>query len=325
MRSLLGLPARPASKAAEAPGHTGSRSTKLLGLALLAGVVALCLFAFVFSPPDSRTGPEGTPIGQFDAVRIMYVHVPSAVWGYVGFGICALGSAVYLLKRSAWWDRLAHAGAEIGVVFCGISILTGMIWGRPVWGTWWDWGDVRLVTTLMLSLVYLGYLAVRSLAAAPAARESRSAVLGIVGVVLIPIVNRSVDWWEDRTLHQKSTLEELRIEDLTLFTLVLGFLVGGLAFAWLLIHRFRVAWLDAEAENSEMLAAIEERRSEASTLNGTVAQEVAGTATEAEGTGTGAEGAGTGAEGAGTGATGATGREGTGATGRERQMEASRR
>ena len=264
MRSLLGPPAKTlAGDKAAAPAHTGSRATKLLGFSLLAGVISLCLFAFVFSPEDSRLGPEGTPIGQFDAVRLMYVHVPSAIWAYAGFGLCALGSAFYLWKRSAWWDRLAHAGAEIGLVFCGITLLTGMIWGRPVWGTWWDWGDVRLVTTLMLFLVYLGYAAVRSTAASQSARAGRSAILGLAGVVLIVIVNRSVEWWENRTLHQQSTLAELRIEDLTLFTLVLGIAVGGLAFAWLVLHRFRVAWLEEEAEHWAMQSAIEERRKEA--------------------------------------------------------------
>ena len=282
MRSLLGPPSRPAA-GDETPSlaHTGSRATKLLGFSLLAGLILLCLFAFVFSPEDRRAGPEGTPIGQFDAVRLMYIHVPSAIWAYAGFGLCALGSAVYLWKRSVWWDRLAHAGAEIGLVFCGITLLTGMIWGRPVWGTWWDWGDVRLVTTLMLFLVYLGYVAVRSTAASQTARAGRSAVLGVAGVVLIPIVNRSVEWWENRTLHQQSTLAELRIADLTLFTLVLGIVVCGLAFAWILLHRFRVAWLESEAERWAMQAAIEERRKEAARGEEAARQEEAARGEEA--------------------------------------------
>ena len=82
-------------------------------------------------------------------------------------------------------------------------------------------------------------------------------------MVLIPIVNRSVEWWENRTLHQQSTLAELRIEDLTLFTLVLGIVVGGLGFAWLLLHRFRVAWLEGEAERWALQVAIGQRKAEA--------------------------------------------------------------
>ncbi len=247
-----------------APAHTGSRTTRVLGWGVLAGLVGLCLCAFIFSPPDTRPGPEaGTEIGQFDVVRLMYVHVPAAIWTYTAFGLCAFASGVYLWRRGAWWDRLAFACAEIGVVLCAVTLLTGMIWGRPVWNTWWEWGDVRLVTTLVLFLSYVGYLAVRSVPAPPVARARRAAILGLGGLVLIPIVNRSVEWWENRTLHQQSTLAELRIEDLTLFTLVLGIAVMGLLFVWLLVHRFRVAWLEEEAESEGLAAALSERRAEA--------------------------------------------------------------
>ena len=263
MSILLGRsPDRPPPGAA--PAHTGSRSTRILGIATLAGLVALCLFAFIFSPPDSRPGPEpGSRIGQFDAVRLMYVHFPAIIWTYSALGLCALASGVYLWRRGIWWDRLAHASAEIGVLLCAVTLLTGMIWGRPVWNTWWEWGDVRVVTTLLLFLTYAGYLALRSVPAAPEARARRSAILGVGGAVLIPIVNRSVEWWENRTLHQQSTLEELRIEDLTLFTLVLGIAVMGVFFLWILIHRFRLAWLEAEAESAGLQAALAERRAEA--------------------------------------------------------------
>ena len=269
MSILLG-PSPDRRSAPAAPAHTGSRTTRVLGVGALAGLVGLCLCAFVFSPPDARPGPEpGTEIGQFDAVRLMYVHVPAAIWTYVALGTCALASAVYLWRRGAWWDRLAHACAEIGVVLCAITLLTGMIWGRPVWGTWWEWGDVRLVTTLVLFLAYAGYLAVRSVPAAPETRARRAAILGVGGAVLIPIVNRSVEWWENRTLHQQSTLEELRIEDLTLFTLVLGIFVLGVVVLWLVVHRFRLAWLEAEAEGAGLRAALDERRAEAAGASGT--------------------------------------------------------
>ncbi|MCY3663274.1 MAG: cytochrome c biogenesis protein CcsA [bacterium] len=279
MSILLGRPPgdRPPSAA---PGHTGSRATRILGVATLVGLVGLCLCAFIFSPPDSRPGPEpGSRIGQFDAVRLMYVHFPAAIWTYSALGLCALASGVYLWRRGVWWDRLAHASAEIGVLLCAVTLLTGMIWGRPIWNTWWEWGDVRVVTTLVLFLTYAGYLALRSVPAAPEARARRSAILGVGGAVLIPIVNRSVEWWENRTLHQQSTLEELRIEDLTLFTLVLGIAVMGVFFLWILIHRFRLAWLEAEVESAGLEAALAERRAEAG--------EVAATGAGAGGTGEG--------------------------------------
>lgn len=266
MSILLGRqPNRP--PADPAPAHTGSRTTRLLGITALAGLVVLGLYAFIFSPADSRPGPQdGAPIGQFDVVRLMYVHVPAAIWTYVALGTCALASAVYLWRRSEWWDRLAHACAEIGVVLCAVTLLTGMIWGRPVWGTWWEWGDVRLVTTLVLFLAYSGYLAVRSVPAAAEARARRASVVGLSGAVLIPIVNRSVEWWENRTLHQQSTLAELRIKDLTLFTLVLGIAVMGVFTLWLVVHRFRLAWLEAEADSAGLQAALAERRAEAASV-----------------------------------------------------------
>ena len=154
------------------------------------------------------------------------------------------------------------AGVEVGIVFAMVNIITGSIWARPIWNTWWEWGDVRLMTTLMLFLVYVGYLAYRRVVPVAEVRARRSAIIGIVGVINIPIVNRSVEWWENNTLHQKSTLGELKIEDLTLFTLMLGMAVFGLLFAWLLIHRFRVGWLEHQAETVGLEAALAERRAQ---------------------------------------------------------------
>ncbi len=148
-------------------------------------------------------------------------------------------------------------------MFCFLVLVTGSIWGRPVWNTWWEWGDVRLMTTLILFLMFVGYLALRRTAADPRVQARRAAVVALVAIVDLPLVNRSVEWWENRTLHQKSTLGELKIEDLTLFTLMIGFLVFLMVFAWLLLHRFRVGWLTLAAGEHQVAAAIKERRAEA--------------------------------------------------------------
>ena len=245
------------------PETTGSPTTKALGAACLAGLVALLLFAFVFSPPDERVDPQTNVItGQFDAVRLYYVHVPMAILAYVAFTITAVGSAMVLWKRSRWWDIAASSAAEVGVLFCGLTLVTGSIWGRPIWNTWWEWGDVRLMTTLMLFLIYVGYLAYRRALTDFDVRAKRSAILGLVGVVNIVLVNRSVEWWENRTLHQKSTFAGLEIEDLTLFTLMLGLVVFGAIFTWLLIHRFRIGWLEHQLETAGLERAIAERRAQ---------------------------------------------------------------
>ena len=246
---------------------TASTATRWLGLAALVGVAVLLVFAFVLTDPDQRVDPEtNIVIGQFDAVRLLYVHVPVAIIPYVAFSITALGSVMVLVRRTSswtWWDITAAAAAEVGVLFAGLTLITGMIWGRPIWNTWWEWGDVRLMTSLMLFLVYLGYLAYRRATPVAETRAKRSAVVGIVGMINIPIVNRSVEWWENRTLHQQSTLTEMKIEDLTLFSLILGFVVFGLIFAWLLIHRFRIGWLEHQSETVGLDVAIAARRAQA--------------------------------------------------------------
>ncbi len=230
-----------------------SRGTRLLGVFILVSVPVLLLFAFVFTEADDT---------MEDAVRLLYIHVPVAVLTYVAFSLTAVGSVAYLWKRSRWWDTVAHAAAEVGVVFCGLTLVTGSIWGRPTWNTWWEWGDVRLVTTLVLFLVFVGYLAFRSVPAEPETRAKRAAVIGIIGAINIPIVNRSVEWWENNTLHQQSSLTDGQLEDLTLFTWFLGTVVLGAIFVWLLITRFRLAWLEEEIDRHGLVTALEERRAE---------------------------------------------------------------
>ena len=126
-------------------------------------------------------------------------------------------------------------------------------------------GDVRLVTALVLVLLFIGYLAVRRIPAESAVKARRSVVIALVGAVNIVIVNRSVDWWENRTLHQESTLLARKIRDETLFTLSFSFAVGMVLFAWLLLHRFRLAYLSSQIEQLEV-GGFGERRAEADEL-----------------------------------------------------------
>ena len=246
-------------------GITSSPKSRLLGLLTFLGFVALLIFAFFLTDSDVRLHPTtGEEIGQFDAVRLLYLHVPLAIMTYAAYLIGAVASAGYLLKQTPWWDVTAHAAIEVGTIFCGLVLVTGSIWGRPVWNTWWEWGDVRLMTTLILFLMFLGYLALRRVVADENKQARRSAIVALVAVINLPIVNRSVEWWESRTLHQKSTLSELKIEDLTFFTLMMGIVVFAMLFMWLVLHRFRVGWLEKESLEQEALTAVEERRAESS-------------------------------------------------------------
>ncbi len=250
---------------AQGAGSTSSKATKVLGWSALVGFAVLVVLAFAWVPQDTRVTDQGDVIGQFDAVRLMFVHVPAAILAYVGFGITILASLGYLRWRTDWWDIMAASSAEIGVVFGALTLVTGSIWGRPTWQTWWEWGDVRLVTTLVMVLVFVGYLAVRRIPADTKVQARRCALIALVGAVNIVIVNRSVDWWENRTLHQQSTLLARKIRDETLFTLTFSFVVGAALFGWLLLHRFRMAYLERQIEHLDTQQALRERRAESQT------------------------------------------------------------
>jgi heme exporter protein C len=237
------------------PRTTGTRFTRLLGAASLVSLAGLLLFGLVLSPADASQG---------DSVRLFYLHVPLATIAiYVAFGITLVGSTIYLVKRSKFWDLVAGSAAEIGVLFCGLTLVTGSLWGRPTWGTYWQW-DPRLTSTAVLFIMYVGYLVVRRLDLDPDVRSRRAAVVGIVSFFNVLIVRFSVDWW--RSLHQTSTFtraEGPAIEGLMLFSFFVGLVTFGLIFTWLLIHRFRVAWLEEQLAEAGLDQALRERRAEA--------------------------------------------------------------
>ena len=235
---------------------TGTKATRVIGVLALIGVPLLLLLGLVTSPEDVEMG---------DSVRIMYVHVPSAWLAYLAFAVTALGSVCYLWPRtrSLAWDRFAGASAEIGVLFTGLALATGMLWGRPTWGVYWTW-DARLTTTALLFLLFLGYLAIRRLPAAPEVRAKRAAIAGLIAFVDVPIVHLSVEWW--RSLHQGATVARrdlnAELDGTMLFTLFLGLIVFTLIYVWLLLHRARQLWLEDQQLDTSLDAAIAERRRE---------------------------------------------------------------
>ena len=235
------------------PAHTGSPATRVLGIAALASVVLLVLYGLVWSPPDAE---------MQDSVRIMYVHVPTAVFTYMGCFVCTAASAIWLRKRTPGWDVLAGAGAEVALVLITITLFTGSLWGRPTWGTYWTW-DARLTSTALLAVMLVGYLALRRLDDDPSARSARPAVLGLLLVPNVVIVNRSVEWW--RSLHQEPTITRLdpQIDGDLLVALMCGFLAMALVFTWLMVHRFRVGWLEYQADRLDLDEALAARRAEA--------------------------------------------------------------
>jgi len=229
------------------------RLSRALGWLSLAAIGVLAVFGLWVAPPDRV---------QSDAQRLMYLHVPAAWIAYLAFGITALASALYLWRRtrSPVWDRLAGASAELGVVFTGLTLVLGSLWGRPVWGVWWAW-DARLVTTAVLFFLYVGYLALRRVPTSLEARAKRSAIAALVAFVDVPIVHFSVDWW--RTLHQQATVFtpslNAHIHGVMAFTLWWGVLAFTLLFVYLLDRRYRLEALEENIEARELERAIEER------------------------------------------------------------------
>jgi heme exporter protein C len=235
------------------PAHTGSTATRVVGVLALAALALWALYGLVWSPPDVEFG---------DLVRLLYVHVPVAVLMYAGCGITTVASALWLRRRTPGWDALAVAGAELGAIFGALTLLTGAIWGRPTWGTFWTW-DARLTSTALLEVLVIGYLALRRVEAWPAGGSRRAAVLGLLLVPNSIVVHYSVDWW--RSLHQPATTlkGDPSIQGDMLVALMFGMLAGGLVFVWLLIHRFRLAWLQQRVEQHELDAAVAARLAEA--------------------------------------------------------------
>lgn len=239
------------------PFATSTRSTRILGVVTIVGVALLLWLGLVVSPPD---------VFQGNLVRLIYVHPATATYAYVGFGISALASALYLWPRtrSMRWDRVAGASAEVGVLFCAACIVSGSIWGKASWGVWWTW-DARLTLTALLLAVFLGYLALRRSGGDPASRAKRAAITALCCFVVVPIDHEATTWWS--TLHQKDTLfrigEGPLIHGWQLVTMLYSFVAFGLVFAWLYLHRLAVEDLESQFETEGYVTAIVERRAEA--------------------------------------------------------------
>ena len=245
-----------APTAGAGPTGTGSLGTKVLGGLALVAIVLAVVYGLFISPPDAQLG---------ETIRIIYMHVPTVMAAYVAFIITAVSSAMYLWKRTEFWDLLGSSSAEIGVLFFAVTIIDGALWGKVTWGVFWRW-EPRLTTSAVLLIMYIGYLAVRAIPADPRTRATRSAIIGLVAVVNIPIVHKAVDWW--RGLHQGRTVLgtiDPEMGGTQLFAMYSALVAGLLVFAWLLVHRFRTAYLAERAADLGLDAALAERRLEGGT------------------------------------------------------------
>jgi heme exporter protein C len=236
---------------------TGTTFTRWLGIATIVSMVALTVFGLLLSPAD---------VVQGESVRILYVHVGTVWVAYLAFIVTAVCSAAYLWPRtrSLTWDRVAGASAEIGVLFMAVTLLTGALWGRLSWGTFWVW-DARVTTTAFLFITYVGYLAVRGLGGSHDQRSRRSAVVALLAVLEIPLVHFSVKLW--RSVHQEASVggrtTDVTLDGLMLFSLLLGTVAFSLLYVWYLLHRQRVMAMEDALDDKGLDLALAERRLEA--------------------------------------------------------------
>src|SRR5213592_3248472 len=148
-----------------------------------AAVLGTVIRAAFFTPLEAKQGA---------AQKIFYIHVPAAWVAFLAFLLVAVASGVYLWLRDQRLDRFAESSAEVGVVFTTVVLITGPLWAKPIWGTYWAWWDVRLVSTLFLWFIYVSYIVLRGAIESPTLRARYSAVLGILGAFLIPFIHLSV-------------------------------------------------------------------------------------------------------------------------------------
>jgi heme exporter protein C len=223
--------------AADATGRT----RRLWGLLTVVTMPVLLVMAFWYAPEDANQGA---------AQRIFYIHVPSAWIGFLAFAVVFVASIAFLATGARRWDDLASGSAEVGVVFTSAVLITGPLWGRPVWGVYWTW-DPRLTSFLMLWLIYLSYLVLRGYVPEPIRRARFSAVLGIVGFLDVPIVYLSARWW--RSEHPTQfVVEGGALPAEMLVTMLVGVVAFTFLYLYLLSVRRQVARLRAAAELEEV-------------------------------------------------------------------------
>lgn len=207
--------------------------TTLAVVCLTVGTV----WGLAFAPADYQQG---------DSFRIIYIHVPSAIWSMGAYMSMAIAAFVGLIWQHRLSSIAASAMAPIGAVFTFIALVTGAIWGKPMWGTWWVW-DARLTSELVLLFLYLGVIALYHAFDDQKTAAKAAGILAVVGVINLPIIHFSVEWWN--TLHQGATItkfEKPSISNDMLWPLLLNIFGFAFFFGSVTLTRFRTAILQKE-------------------------------------------------------------------------------
>ncbi len=208
-----------------------------IALASLLLFTAGLVWGLGFAPADAKQG---------NSYRIIFIHVPASFLALAGYYIMAINGAVGIIWRMKLPFMMMKCAAHIGATLTFISLVTGAIWGKPTWGTWWEW-DARITSMLILFFLYLGIIALQEAYQNQEAADKTCAILALVGMVNIPIIYKSVDWWY--TLHQPATLkltEASSISPTMAYPLILMIMAFYGVYAWLLISHTNVEILRRE-------------------------------------------------------------------------------
>jgi heme exporter protein C len=201
-----------------------------------------------------------TDYEQGESYRIIYVHVPSAWMSMFVYMVIAVNSAIFLVWKMKLADIVAQASAPIGAAFTFLALATGSLWGKPMWGTWWEW-DARLTSELILLFLYIGYMALRGAFDNPVSGAKAAAILALVGVVNIPIIHFSVEWWN--TLHQPASITKFDTPSIHI-SMLIPLLLMALGFTLFYIvnmmSRTRSLILQREAGSSWVRERLQEGR-----------------------------------------------------------------
>ncbi|MBI3560932.1 MAG: cytochrome c biogenesis protein CcsA [Gammaproteobacteria bacterium] len=221
-----------------------SRLLPWLAVATLISFVVGTIWGLFYAPSDYQ---------QADTSRIMYIHVPAAMFSMSIYMVIAAAGAVTLIWRIKLADLVAAASAPIGASYTFIALITGSLWGRTMWGdTYWEWTDPRLMSELILFFLYLGYMALNAAFEDRRRAARAAAVLALVGVVNIPIIHYSVEWWT--SLHQGSTTRGMQfaatIYPSMRYPLYLMMLAFAFFYAQLMFKNTRCLLLESERNNS---------------------------------------------------------------------------
>ena len=213
--------------------------SKILGILSLVMMIANLYMIFIFAPNESTMGV---------IQRIFYFHLPAGISSYVSAYLLGFGSIMFLIQRDLKWDRFAAASGEMGVLFTSLSIMSGALWAKPVWGVWWTW-DARLTLQFLLALVFLSYLMLRAYLPEREKRAALGGVFGVLAMIDVPFNYLSIRWW--RTQHPQPVILGGGLDWDMWKVMIVSFLAFATLYAYLIGRRMAIARVEEEVEYLE--------------------------------------------------------------------------